>query len=180
MTIERWLRRNARHDVPEEIHLDEQAAVRVIIHRPTDRQTGVARVRVVLIVFLALLVAVSLTGWGYSTWRYSQTPPPMSTAATSAGAIRLTHPNPRLPGLPTDVDVASGGRAFLLLWDVSTDSGGVVAAITVTPPAGDETLVNLQLNEPVQVGNVTVRLVAAYDMPGAAHDAADVVLTATG
>jgi hypothetical protein len=37
-------------------------------------------------------------------------------------------------------------------------------------------LVDLRLNEPVQVGNITVRLVAAYDTT----DAADVVVTAAG
>jgi hypothetical protein len=62
---------------------------------------------------------------------------------------------------------------------VWTENGVVVAQIAVTPPEGDYRMVDLRLNDPVQVGSVTVRLVAVYDMPNDSHDAADVVVTAT-
>jgi hypothetical protein len=227
VVIDRWLRRNARHDVPEaglvlgiialtehdgrpyvalgtyeqatgvrdttpltvgehtrigptlvrveEIHLDQRAAVRVSIHRSADRQTGMTKVRVLLIVTAALLAAL-LAAWAYSEWRNSQPTPPMSAAEVSAGAIRLTDPVPRLPNPPTEVDVASAGTAGLSLGPMWTENGGVIARIGVTPPVGDFRLVDLRLNEPVQVGNITVRLVAAYNTTGAA----DVVVTATG
>jgi hypothetical protein len=231
--IERWLRRNARHDVPEagivlgilalaehdglpyvalgtyeeatgvrdtaqltvgeqtqvgstlvrveEIHLDELAAVRVSIQRPDDREAGAARVRILLVTVAALLV-VLLAAWGYVTWRDAQTAPPMSAAAVSAGAVRLTYPLGKysLPPPNFYVDVAGAGQATLSLGFVRTDNDGVVARIAVTPPEGDFRLVDLRLNAPVQVGNVTVLLIAAYDMPSATHDAADVVVTATG
>jgi hypothetical protein len=231
VTIERWLRRNARHDVPEvgivlgilaltehdgrpyvalgtfeeatgvrdtaqltvgeqthvgsvavrveEINLDERAAVRVSIHqRPNARQAGATRVRVLLVVTAALLV-VLLAAWGFATWRNAQTPPPMSAAAVSAGAVRLTGTSSSLPPLSADVDVPGAGLARLSLGPVWTENGVVVAQIAVTPPEGDYRMVDLRLNDPVQVGSVTVRLVAVYDMPNDSHDAADVVVTAT-
>ena len=232
VVIGRWLRRNARHDVPEagivlgiialtehdgrpyvalgtyeqatgardtttltvggqtqvgpalvrveEIRLDERAAVRVSIHHPTDRQAGLTKVRVVLIAAAALLVALLLAGWAVVAWRNAQTPPPMSTAEVSAGAVRLANPETHLsiPPPRTYVDVAGGGQASLALSFVRTDSDGLVARIAVTPPVGDFRAVDLRLNEPVQVGNVIVRLVAAYDMFNGGHNAADVVVTA--
>jgi hypothetical protein len=227
VVIGRWLRRNARHDVPEagivlgiidltehdgrpyvalgtyeqatgvrdtatltlgeqtqvgptlvrveEIHLDERAAVRVSIRHPADRQAGMTKVRVLLIVTAALLAAL-LAAWGYSAWRNSQPTPPMSAAEVSAGAVRLTGTRSSLPPPKAYVDVAGAGEASLALGPVRTDRGGVIASIAVTPPVGDFRLVDLRLNEPVQVGNITVRLVAAYDTTGAV----DVVVTAAG
>ena len=234
VVIGRWLRRNARHDVPEagivlgiidltehdgrpyvalgtyeqatgvrdtaqltvggqtqvgptlvrveEIDLDQRAAVRVSIHRPADRQAGLTKVRVLLIAAAALLVALLLAGWAVVAWRNAQTAPPMSTAEVSAGAVRLTHPLTRysIPPPRTYVDVAGAGEVRLSVLFVRTDSGGVVANVTIGLPGGEYQTLDLRLNRPVQVGNVTVRLVAAYDMPNGGHDAAAVVVTATG
>jgi hypothetical protein len=171
--------------VAEQIDRDAQDAVLLRIedtapepdHGPTAGAAGdlgLTRLPVILAGALVLALAAG-GGLGYRAWHGRQAPA-MSAAATDAGAVRLTYPNRGLPNPPVTVTLTGGGKARLTLHDVSTADGQAVAEIGVAGPEGTGSDVRIRSGGSARVGAVTVTVLNAYDLPDAAHDAADVTV----
>lgn len=148
-----------------------------------DPNAGVSRPVVGLAVVVASLVALALVvnGVAWTVWqvRMHRDPPAMTAAAAAAGATRLTYGNRHLPSLPTTVHGRTGGEASLALYDVFTRDHVATARLAIGPPEQDTLIIReIPAGHSVTVGGVTVRVVAAYEMPNPAHDAADVLVSA--
>ncbi len=170
-----------------EIRPAERAAVHLSVLPGTsvpDPGAGAARSVLVLTLAVASLAVLALVAGGvaWTVWqvRMHREAPAMTSTAAAAGATRLTYQNRQLPPRPTRVNLGEGRQASLALGDVFTRDGVVTVRLSIGLADDQPSLVvrEIPAGRSVTVGGVTVRVVAAYDLPSPAHDAADVVVSA--